>query len=65
MKPFPFCLLPLKFGGGDGFKSNFGRAAEATGSKVGGMAVDCVGVRAANSRSVVFSASSTWVFLAS
>jgi hypothetical protein len=29
MKPFPFCLLPSKFGGGDGFKSNFGCAAEA------------------------------------
>jgi hypothetical protein len=59
------CLSPSKFGGGDGFKSNFGHVAEVTGSGVGGSAVGGVGVIAANNRKVVFSASSTWVFFAS
>jgi hypothetical protein len=64
MKPFPLCLSPSKFGG-DGFKSNFGRVAEVTGSDVGRSVVGGVGVIAANNRKEVFSASSTWVFFAS
>jgi hypothetical protein len=65
MKPFPLCLSPSKFGGGDGFKSNFGRVAEATGSDVSGSAVGGVGIMAANNHKVVFSVSSTWVLFAS
>jgi hypothetical protein len=59
MKPFPLCLSPSKFGGDDGFKSNFGCVAEVTGSDVGRSAVGGVGVIAANNRKEVFSASST------
>jgi hypothetical protein len=48
-----------------GFRFNFGRIAEATGSEVCGRVVGCAGSTAVRSRSVVFSASSAWVFLAS
>jgi hypothetical protein len=65
MKPFPFCLSPSKFGGGDGFKSNLGRVAGATGSEDCGMGVGCAGVIAVSSRSIAFKASRTWLFLAS
>jgi hypothetical protein len=60
MKPFPLCLSPSKFGGGDNFKSNFGHVAEVTRRAVGG-----VRVMATNNRKVMFSVASTWVFFAS
>ena len=67
MKPLPFCLSLSKFGGGDGFKSIFGRVAEVTRSagEVCGIAVCWFCVIVVNNRRVVFSASSTWVFFAS
>ena len=63
MNPLPFCRSPSKLGGGEGFKSFLVLVAEATGCGAGAaVAGEFCGCIPASIRSVLFNASSIWVF---